>query len=254
MIPSNGGIAAVWLDGRKMKGGDHDAAGHGAAVDEMSLMSTTIGLDGTLGKETLLDGRVCECCQTSAAPIPDGMAVVYRDRSDKEVRDISIVRLRKGQWSKPQALSKDNWEINGCPVNGPAISSNGKNVAVAWFTAVREKPQSYAVLSNDGGNTFGPPIRIDDGTAIGRVDIVSLPNNDALVSWIERTPKGAEIRGRIIKPNGAKTLPFIQFETNPARSSGFPRMELAGDEVVLAWTDSTNVSKVRTAIIKLTGK
>jgi hypothetical protein len=58
------------------------------------VVLTMIGLDGTLGKEVLLDGRVCECCATSAASTPDGIAVVYRDRSKEEVRDISIVRLR----------------------------------------------------------------------------------------------------------------------------------------------------------------
>jgi hypothetical protein len=36
--------------------------------------------------------RLRESCTTSAAPTSDGMAVVYRDRSEKEVRDISIVR------------------------------------------------------------------------------------------------------------------------------------------------------------------
>jgi hypothetical protein len=253
MLPVNGRISAVWLDGRKMKGADHGGAGHGSEADEMSLMHTTIALDGTLGPETLLDGRVCECCQTSAAATPSGMAVVYRDRSDNEVRDISIVRMKNGGWLKPQPLSKDNWEINACPVNGPAISSNGQGLAVAWFTAVREKPQAYAVLSTDGGETFGPPVRIDDGTAIGRVDIESLPNRDAFVTWVERTPQGAEIRGRIVKPNGAKTMPLLQFETNPARSSGFPRIAVSGDELVIAWTDSRNASKVRTAILKLTG-
>jgi hypothetical protein len=55
-----------------------------------------IGLDETLGKEALLDGRVCECCQTSSASTPDGMAVVYRDRSEKEVRDISIALRMTG--------------------------------------------------------------------------------------------------------------------------------------------------------------
>src|SRR5262249_43825753 len=116
MISVDRGIAVFWLDGRKMTGGDPGAAGHGSAASgmEMSLIHTMIGLDGTLGKEVLLDGRVCECCQTSAAPTPDGMAVVYRDRSEKEVRDISIVRLKNGQWSEPQPLSKDGWEINGC--------------------------------------------------------------------------------------------------------------------------------------------
>jgi hypothetical protein len=274
IIPASGGIAVVWLDGRKMTGGDrgsaekasagasqhtggydhphtggdHRAAGHDSSASEMemSLMHTVIGLDGTLGKEVLLDGRVCECCQTSAAPTPDGMAVVYRDRSEKEVRDISIIQLKNGQWSEPQPLSKDGWEINGCPVNGPAISSSGQNVAVAWFTAARGQPRVYATISADGGATFGPPILVGEGNPIGGVDIIALPSGNAFVSWVERTEGGTEARARILRPDGAGAPAIVVAET----SSGVPRMKVSGEEVVIAWTDSRNVRKVRTAILK----
>lgn len=256
MIPApNRGLAAVWLDGRKMKGGEPAWAGgtdHGASTNGMSLMHTTIGLDGSLGKETLLDGRVCECCQTSAAATPDGMAVVYRDRSEKQIRDISIVRLRAGRWSEPQPLSKDSWEINACPVNGPAISSAGANMAVAWFTGAQHESRVKAALSTDGGENFGAPIRIDDGNPIGRVDVIALPSKKALVSWVERTDKGAEVRARLVRLDGTRGPSLVVSDTSPARSSGFPRMKKSGDEVVFAWTDAGKVGKVRTAILKLT--
>lgn len=281
MIPASGDIAVVWLDGLKMKGddrgapehgsaekeragasqhsgdhqhtggGDHRAAGHGPAASkmEMSMMYTTIGLDGTLGKEVLLDGRVCECCQTSAALAPDGMAVVYRDRSEKEVRDISIVRLKNGKWSEPQPLSKDGWEINGCPVNGPAISSIGQNVAVAWFTAARNQPRIYAALSADGGATFGPQIHVADGNPLGRVDVIALPSGNAFVSWGKKTPDGVGVRARIVRPDQTKAPEIVVAET----SSGFPHMKMSGDEVIIAWTDSRTARKVRTAILRMTG-
>lgn len=284
MIPANGGIAVVWLDGRKMTGGNHGPARHGSAekghvrisqhtaaghrgagqhsrgddsaqgpllATEVSLMYTTVGLDGTLGKEVVLDGRVCECCRTSAAATPDGMAVVYRDRSEKEVRDISIVRLKNGQWSEPQPLSQDGWQINGCPVNGPAISSAGRNIAVAWFTAAREQRRVYAALSADGGATFGPQILVDDGNPIGRVDIIALPSGNAFVSWVERTPTGTDVRARIVRPDRSKAPAIVVAQT---RSSGLPRMTLSGDELVIAWMDSGDINKVRTAIVRMTAK
>jgi len=290
MIPTNGGIAIVWLNGPKMTGGDpgaaehgsadkaragasqhtvgddhqhtgggdrqhaggdHGAAGHGPAASgmEMSLMHTMIGLDGKLGKEVLLDDRVCECCQTAAAPTPDGMAIVYRDRSEKEVRDISIVWLKNGQWSEPQPLSKDGWEIQGCPVNGPAISSAGQNLAAAWFTAAKDQPRVYASLSADGGATFGPQILVEDGNPLGRVDIIALPSGNAFVSWVERGTSGAQVRARIVRPDGTKEPAIVVAEA----SSGVPRMKMSGDEVVIAWTDSRNIRRVRTATLRMTG-
>ena len=246
LLPApTGGLAAIWLDGRKMKAGGHD--GHGGG--DMSLMYTTIGSDGKLGVESPIDGRVCECCQTSAARTADGIAVVYRDRSGDEVRDISIARYNRSGWLQPQELTKDGWKINGCPVNGPSISANGNNVSVAWFTAPNDKLQVNVLLSKDGAKTFGARARVDDGDPLGRVDVVSLPNGAALVSWLEKTAKGAQVRLRRIEADGTAKPSLVVSETSTARSSGFPRMERSGNQTVIAWTDSASGGKVRTAVL-----
>lgn len=251
MVPEpSGGLAAVWLDGRKMKGGGEHSE-RGPSSNEMTLMYTTIAPDGKLGDEVLLDGRVCECCQTSAANTPNGMTIVYRDRSEKEIRDIAIVRVRNGKASEPQPLSKDGWEINGCPVNGPAISSAGNNVAVAWFTGAEDQARVNAVLSSNGGMTFGAPIRIDDGNPLGRVGMIALPSGEALVSWLEKTGKGAQVRLRRVLPNNSRGESITVSETGAARSSGFPRITKSGSEIIIAWTDTASGGKVRTAILAL---
>ncbi len=244
-----GGLAAIWLDGRKMTAGGHDS--HGEPAGDMTLMYTTIGTDGKLGKEMPIDGRVCECCQTSAVRTPDGIAVVYRDRSPQEVRDIAIARFSKGAWSPPENLSKDGWQINGCPVNGPSISANGNTVAAAWFNAPNESPRVKAALSRDGARTFGAAVRIDDGNPVGRVDVLALPSGGALVSWLEKTDKGAQVRLRRINADGSRQPSMIVSETSTARSSGFPRMEISGNRVVIAWTDSSNGGKVKTALMRI---
>jgi hypothetical protein len=232
-------LAAVWLDGRNLP---EDFIG------DMALMYTTVASDGTLGKESELDTRVCECCRTSAAATPDGLVAVYRDRSDKEVRDISIVRMTNGVWSKPEPLSTDNWEITGCPVNGPAVSSNGRNVAVAWFTAPNEQAKTNVVLSTDGGKTFGQPIKIDEGNPIGHVDIMSLPSGGAIVSWIERTANGPRVRLREIDSKGVagKTIAVSDVA---AMSDGVTQIEGTEKAVIVAWTDAEDM--VRTTAVNL---
>jgi hypothetical protein len=81
----------------------------------MALNYTTVGVDGKVGKETVLDTRVCECCQTSAAPTPDGIIAVYRDRSEKEIRDISFALHTKDGWSKPEAYQRTTGRSAGVP-------------------------------------------------------------------------------------------------------------------------------------------
>ncbi len=64
-----------------------------AIMDEMTIRGAIIDKQGNKSGEWELDNRVCDCCQTSTAITANGPIVVYRDRSDEEIRDISIVRL-----------------------------------------------------------------------------------------------------------------------------------------------------------------
>jgi hypothetical protein len=238
---ADGKLAAIWLDGRNMVDEDHG---------NMALMYTTVTPAGALGPEVQIDNRACECCKTAMARTPDGMIAVYRDRSDKEIRDISVSRFANGKWSAPEDLTKDGWKIEGCPINGPSVSSSGKNVAVAWFTAPNEKSQVNLLMSSDGGKTFGNKIRIDEGNPAGRVEVLSLPSGEAYVSWIERANGGAQVHLRQVAANGTAAAPVNVSATTRAASGAFPKMALSAGRVVLAWTDSAEPSHVHTSVVK----
>jgi hypothetical protein len=241
---SAGEIGIVWLDGRKAT-----SAAHGGHGGEMSLVHSTLRGDGRLGPETVLDGRVCDCCQTDAVRAEGATVVVYRDRSEKEVRDISVVRFAEGHWSAPRPLARDGWEINGCPVNGPAIAASGANVAAAWFTMAGGKPRVHVAYSSDSGATFGQPVVVDDGRPLGRVDVVFVEPRAALVSWLEQTEKGAEVRVRRVPADGARDAALTVADSSSARSSGFPRMAASHGEVTIAWRDAAEPPRVRTAVL-----
>jgi hypothetical protein len=227
----DGSFAAVWLDGREMKtgAGDH---GHG----NMTLRYARITRDGALTDETALDAKVCECCQTSAAMTDDGPVVVYRDRSDQEIRDISVIRLKDGKWSQPRSVAQDGWQINGCPVNGPAVAASGRRVAVAWFTAAGNASHVKLAFSNDAGETFSEPVIVDDGAPVGRVDVLLLADGSAMVCWLEKLSGGGEIRARRVRPDGKSDKSITIAPSGTARSSGFPQMARAGNTLVFAWT------------------
>ncbi|MDW3194262.1 MAG: exo-alpha-sialidase, partial [Cytophagales bacterium] len=60
----------------------------------------------------------------------------YRDRSEMEVRDMSIVRLVDGEWTAPQTIYADGVEVevlsDQCGSRADAV---GNTLAVAWFAA-----------------------------------------------------------------------------------------------------------------------
>lgn len=248
LIPlSDGRLGAIWLDGRNMKN-MKESDEHAPSPESMTLRYATIDANGNLSDEAELDERVCECCQTSAAITSQGPIAVYRDRSTSEVRDIYVVRHVNGSWTQPQAVFADNWQINGCPVNGPAVAADGDRVAVAWFTSATEVPRVKIAFSQDAGATFGAPIQIDDGESVGRVDVLMLSDGSALVCWLSGTTTGGAIKVRRVTANGAVGPPAVIAQTDISRSSGFPRMARLGDEVHFAWTEFGKPSRVRTAL------
>ena len=237
-------IGIAWLDGRK------HAAAKSEAEAEMSVRFTRLGGNG-LGADQEVDARACDCCQTSAAITSRGPVMVYRDRSAQEVRDISLVRYEKGAWSRPRAVHRDNWVIAACPVNGPAVSAQGNRVAVAWFTAPNEQARVNIAFSRNAGDSFAAPIRVDDGAPAGRVDVQILPDNSALVSWLERVNDRAEIRIRRVHADGRRGAAKTIATSSAERASGFPHIIWRGKDVVLAWTEPGRPAQVKVALLEM---
>lgn len=244
LVPYNGNYFVSWLDGRNaaLEEGGH-AEGH---QGQMSLRAAMIDKDGTKTQEWELDTRVCDCCQTTAAITTNGPVVIYRDRTSDEIRDMSIVRFVNNQWTEPKTIFPDNWKIAGCPVNGPRVDAHGNNLALAWFSSPDKKGRVSVSFSEDAGASFGTPIRVDEGEAIGRVDIILLDEKTAMVSWME----GSAIKAAKIHANGTKEPSITIASSSQSRSSGFPQMTKSGHSILFAWTDD-KLKKISTARLAL---
>ena len=232
MLPLADGTARiVWLDGR---------------VKPTALRAATMTSAGTLVGEEVVDPRVCDCCQTAEAMTSRGPIVVYRDRSQNELRDIAI--------SAPVAnahgalVHNDAWHLTGCPVNGPRIDARGAHAVVAWYTAARENPEVLAAFSRDGGATFGAPIRVDAGHAGGRVDVVLLADDSAIVTWVETATSAAKIMARRVTSSGALEPP--QTVGTSRAAIGFPRIALSNQSILAAWNgdDGVHLAMLKTRI------
>jgi hypothetical protein len=244
LIPYNDGFFACWLDGRNTASGESQG-GHGHH-GEMTIRAATLDKNGKKINEWEPDGKVCDCCQTTAAITSSGPVVVYRDRSDGEIRDMSIVRLINGQWTSPQTIHADNWKINACPVNGPRADAIGNNLVIAWYSMRDKKGEVKIVFSKDGGATFNKPIRIDEGNTIGRVDVLMLDSSTAMVSWME----AGNIKAVKVYANETKESSIMIASSSEKRSSGFPQMTRSGNRIYFAWTDDKEKT-IKTASLDL---
>lgn len=247
LLPYDGNFFVAWLDGRNtVTEGMENMAAHEGHHGAMSLRAAIVDTNGTKVSEWELDNRTCDCCQTTAVMTTNGPVVVYRDRSDEEIRDIAVTRLIDKEWTKPEVVYTDNWKIQGCPVNGPRAAAAGNNMVIAWFAAPEGVQQVNVVFSGDGGATFGKPVRVDDGKPVGRVDVAILDAKSAVVSWME----GATVKAVRVYADGTKETPVVVGSSTESRSGGFPQMTKSGDQLIFAWTDDQE-ERVKVASLSL---
>jgi hypothetical protein len=233
------GVRAFWLDGRAMTGDGHSGEGGG----DMQLRTTIIS--DKVQKSELLDDRTCECCGTDAVVVEGKPYVVYRDRSEDEIRDISFTTPgTPGTPRKiPKTIHEDNWNIAGCPVNGPSIDARDGTVVIAWYTAPDNKPAVYVSFPDN-------PIKVSE-SILGRVDVVVIDKNTAAATWLEPNGETASVMVAEVHKNGTIDNKQVVANVSPNRSSGFPRIAKVNGGILLAWTDLDRTKGISTKLIPL---
>lgn len=224
--------ALLWLDGRKTT----NQVSSDPRSSSMTLRSAVVDPLGDISKEQLVDEIVCDCCQTDVAISADGPIAVYRNRTMDEIRDIYVSRFSDGQWQPGSAIADDDWEISGCPVNGPAIDAEGNLVAIAWFSAANEKPVVRAALSTNAGQSFKAPVEIASRGSSGHVGVAIIDRSSVAVSWVEADNRGTNaINIRGLTTQG--TLGRVETVGRSGLLRIYPQMARVDDKLILAWTD-----------------
>jgi len=196
----NGQIGAFWLDGRQLAEWSFDEPDKLLGT---SLRVATLDYSGNVVAREIVDELVCDCCQPDRAMTSSGPVVAYRDRTPEEIRDVVVRRRVDGAWADPVATGAEGWEIEGCPVNGPAIAAAGDRVAVAWFTAAGDTPRVRFASSIDGAGSFGPAIDLDGAGSFGQVGLVLADDGAAKVSWWRAAQGGGtDLVLRTVAPDG----------------------------------------------------
>ena len=147
---ADGGLGMVWLDGRDQEQNTTDPLG-----GSMALYFASFDSSWKQTAETIVNARVCECCQTAA--VMTQTACSRRSGIARPTRSAtSRCRVsRAAKWSPELSLHDDNWKIEACPVNGPALSARGRQVAAAWFAAPNDNGRAFVAFSQDAGKTWG---------------------------------------------------------------------------------------------------
>lgn len=181
-VDASGAVGVLWLDHRELvsrsgeaSGGHAHQAGHapvkskrdGATVAERSkLYFATVG-DATSAR--MLLGGVCYCCKTALVRASDEtIYAAWRHVYPGNLRDIAFAtsRDRGRTFDRPVRVSEDQWALDGCPDDGPAMTlDEGAGIHLVWPTLVTDGPAGQPSIglfhsSSTDGRTFGARRRL----------------------------------------------------------------------------------------------
>ena len=234
LFPYQDRIGAVWLDGRNTATATEPPGG-------MTLRAGQISAAGLVSNEQVVDSLTCDCCQTDVAITSEGPVAVYRDRTHDEIRDIYISHYVDGKWQNEHTVHADNWEIAGCPVNGPVVQASGNRVVVTWFTGANEKPTIKTAWSDDAGRTFTAPIVVAEKNVVGYVGSALLSDDDIVASWICKasSERNAICYQKVDADGTLGALHQLESDGLVARMS-VPQIGNVGGDLLFVWTDTVD--------------
>lgn len=180
-VEPDGRVIVAWLDERYLKA---EGAGIGAShfptfinhtpspqpevesePDAELYLAVSEDSGKTFAQEKRIDGQVCPCCKTSLAVAPDGTIYLgYRKVYPGSLRHITVISSKDGlTFGDPVQVSDDRWELNACPVSGPALNIDAGRLAVAWYSGgdARDHGMYLTHATGPDAQTFEAPRVLD---------------------------------------------------------------------------------------------
>lgn len=154
----DGGIFIAWVDKRPAP--DAPAGSPGASL----AYAWTRDGGATFEREVRVPGPGCECCRLAVSTGRDGRPLVMARRIfGVRERDHGVFEVQPdGRPGAVQRVSRDRWEIDGCPHHGPALAAADGVVHAAWFTQGQARQGLFYARSDDGGHSFQAPQPVGD--------------------------------------------------------------------------------------------
>ncbi len=158
---ANGRALVAWIDGRGTPLAPGEEEPHTAEV------FADVSADGgeSWGVDTRVAGLVCPCCRlTLQTRGSDAVALAYRGAAD-DLRDPRLAWSRDGgrSWRLDSLVSRDAWQLEGCPSVGPVatLAGDGTRGQYAWFTGSASGAGVHTLgwrVEGDSAFAWGPPV------------------------------------------------------------------------------------------------
>jgi hypothetical protein len=262
-ISAQGVPVAVWLDHRDMavrQGAASTTGGHqhGTAMQHKTDGAVTAQLSQIFfarlndrASARAIAHGVCYCCKTSVATGADGTVVAaWRHVYPGNIRDIALTKSADGgrSFAPPVRVSEDNWVLDGCPENGPAVAIDQTNaIHVVWPTLVHDggggETLALFYSTSRDGQRFTTRQQIPTEGVPRHAQIALGPGATINVAWDEQINGTRRVVIARVRLGTANATRFTR-EPVTDRTGTYPVIASLPDAVVVAWTDGSPAESV----------
>ncbi len=159
-----------------------------------------------------LSDDLCECCHIAAAFDKDGRAVlIARFIYPGGIRDHGLIRTSSdGKEPFVTRVTFDQWSIEACPEQGPAISiSDDGRYHITWFTQGSVRQGLFYAYSSDQGQHFSNPLSFGNPMKLPSHPDIMAQGKHIILTWTEY--------------NGVKTELMVMQSLDGSQSWSQPR-------------------------------
>jgi hypothetical protein len=255
-----GAVHAVWLDHRRMAAPDASKtaaahqhgvhAGAGAQTGMAKPDGVAMAQQSDLYFDTLGDASapraltpgVCYCCKTAMAFGANAeIYLAWRHVYPANLRDMAFTLSRDGgrTFAAPVRVSQDNWMLEGCPDDGPAMKVDAKGrIHIVWPSVITERATPVKTLfhavSTDG-HVFSPRTRIPTAGQANHPQLDVAADGSLMVTWDESGSGSRKVvYGRAVVDNSGSAA-FTRTELNGTLGV-YPTIAALPTGAMIAWT------------------
>jgi hypothetical protein len=222
-VDESGDVLVAWIDSRE-------------GWDKPGTYLTSISNKGTsVGEAVKLGGETCVCCRVDVAAGDGKEAVLWRDVTPDNVRDMMLALGAGGKFEEA-LVHGDGWKLESCPHRGGEVAIGGDGeVYVIWYTEGTSGVPEI-LFSRSETVAMPAPLKIDsaEGSVPDQPGMAVNGKGQIAVVWEDSTAVRRNIMMRF-SPDGGKTFgePVV---VSKAIKSFMPDVTVAPDgRFVVVW-------------------
>jgi hypothetical protein len=181
---------------------------------------------------------MCDCCRPAVAFDTRGEPVVFARMIFADgTRDHALLSVDP---PRTRRAVVDDWHIDACPMQGPALSIDDANrYHLVWFTLGDRRQGLFYAYSDDRGKTFSPPLAVGDPAANARHAVVLAQAGRVVIAWEESDAGHTRLRAM---QSGDRGVGWSAPQTlgSATGAAGYPEIISSAGQVLVSWPGQTD--------------